>query len=105
MKKTIVVLLVVLTATATAAYARRDEITPRCQARWEYNYEMLNYCIDEQLQANSNVMNWWRSRNRDNDIYQLCGSRWTDRYGINWVMLNYCIQEQEKSKRRLDRRR
>lgn len=65
-----------------------------CRKRWGSNYEMLQYCLKQQMKAEHSV-----ARSPRDEIYNRCREKW----GNNYEMVEYCIGNQTTARDNLRR--
>lgn len=78
----------------------------RCSAKWPGNFQMQEYCIEQQQDGARKVSAWTKDPSVADSaelraVVVACSEKWTDAHGRNWPMIDYCIEQQVSAYRRL----
>lgn len=101
----------------TSSLSLADGLNDFCQNKWENNYRMIEYCLNEQIKAQHKVFNYGRkhglvkndrlSISNSEDPYQKiiynCMNKWelSEYNTYNYRMVDYCIKKQVQAYERL----
>lgn len=72
--------------------ANQSTILSNCKGKWGTNYEMVEYCVEQQSQAKRNLSS------HGGQILDDCRKKWGD----NYEMVEYCSNQQNQAKRNLE---
>ena len=71
------------------AYRQYNAIVENCEKKWDENFEMISFCIKEQIKTRFSVLS-----SKNDRIRKDCEKKWGD----NFRMVSHCIKEQNKAK-------
>lgn len=81
-----------------------QQIKNRCEYKWPSDYEMREYCQNQQQKAwDRFTILYERYKNQSEilSIFKMCRDKWSDHHGIDFEMLNYCTKKQIEAYNRL----
>ncbi len=79
------------TPSRRSATSKSKTIRNFCKDKWKTNYEMVEYCINNQTQASKNISRY------SGQILKNCTEKWKN----NFEMIEYCTEKQNAAKKRL----
>ena len=102
MKKVLTVLTVLslgLTLSAPVQANADDKVKMACEAKWGTDYKMIQYCINKQTKAVSELLKYLAMKDDVvNDIVISCAEQWKEDY----QMLHYCTKKQYNAYKELN---
>lgn len=100
--------ILVLLLLSTNASSQDDYgalVKENCSAKWQSDYEMIKYCIDEEYEAWDNVADLlakYPEGTEERNIVARCAAKWPgERGGYDFRMVEYCSGNQLRAYRAL----
>ncbi|WP_296747311.1 hypothetical protein [Mesorhizobium sp.] len=80
-----------------------DDVRANCGDDWPNNYQMQEFCIEQQKTAASSVSRYIHGSltEAEKGIMNQCAEDWQLSRGYNWEMVLFCFEQQNAARKRL----
>jgi hypothetical protein len=95
MRITIMILMAVALCAGSASADEDRKIRDRCETKWDADYSMQVYCINQQILAARELTEDYSDI--PDEIRGRCAMKWSDQFGYDWPMVLHCVKHQFES--------
>ncbi|AEH88200.1 hypothetical protein [Mesorhizobium opportunistum] len=94
---------VALLPTQKAISGGSDDVRANCADDWPNNYQMQEFCIQQQQGAAATVSRYISQplAGAEKDVMLQCANDWQLQRGYNWQMVLFCFEQQNAARKRL----